>query len=330
MQQFSSSPTPDPSQNFSLPTNTAVALSKKTLLVGGVALLLFLTLLVLGLLQVFGSEPNKPTNWFKPAGSSSSASSKKSPTTYAECAQMGYPVQESYPGRCIADGQTFVQEIPSSSVSSVTNSASSASSTASMETYYSANFPNLKITYSSTWKVDKQNQNFPNPNETPLKDEKGKGMISGVITLTKGNYQVVYRVVPVWDFGGYGPGVVCAKKDTFNKYIQNDLGRVEAYSEGHLPAGIKYIYTYVDNLQSPDEYKDLFNTESPISIPGKPEDNFACYIAGRETGAGLIVSEYYQNGAKIKAVVTVSVLIQGENRDEATLKEIDQMVLSSF
>lgn len=35
--------------------------------------------------------------------------------SFADCAAAGYPVMESYPRQCRANGQTFVEEIPSDS-----------------------------------------------------------------------------------------------------------------------------------------------------------------------------------------------------------------------
>src|SRR3989344_4366643 len=42
---------------------------------------------------------------------------KPAPANFAECAAAGYPVAESYPRQCRADGRTFVEDIGSPDVS---------------------------------------------------------------------------------------------------------------------------------------------------------------------------------------------------------------------
>jgi len=249
--------------------------------------------------------------------------------SFEECKNLGNPIMESFPPRCSSGGKTFTQELTPDDKTKVTPPAPKPEEkpvVVKTKTYASVNYPNLKITYPENWKIDLKNESFKDA-DNKSKDDTGKTYVLGIITFTKDNYEVQYRITPV-SFGGYGPVTAC-QKNIWNKTIKDKLGRV--FLEGD-PGVFKYTYGYkkIISPTSPD-LAGLFSDDEdqPFRIPGKPTDYDSCYTDDQAIEAGTIVSNYTKAGKKLNAAVRIDFRIKGENLGESIFKEVDGMVISS-
>jgi hypothetical protein len=308
-------------------------------LIGGFGVII---LSLLGL-QLFSPLANKPSTWVGLTKAPAEEVKISKITDFESCKAAGNAILESYPERCLADGQTFIRELSPDEIDKLKTPANqNENKKIEKITYSSQNFPNFKFSYNSDWKLDRNNLPFPSKDQ-PQKDEASKNMAIGLITLTKPNYEVELQLVPVWDFGGYGPSVNCTKNDQYNKIVTGRVARLQNYmlSEAEKQFGIKspglgqfkYSYVYIDDVEQNGE--ERFNShfdgmDGPGSYPGKPADYFACYVQSRQTGAGMVTSEYKQNGKYVDAAILVKLKIQGENRSQEIFKEVDDMVLSAI
>lgn len=278
--------------------------------------------------QFVAAEENRPSTLFgitkKPE--KKSTQEVKFATSFEECKNLGNPITQSFPPQCSSGGKTFVQELSPEDKSKTTPPAPKpeVKPVVKTKTYTSVNYPNLKITYPENWKIDLKNEDFKDA-DGKSKDDKNKTYVIGVITFTKENYEVQYKVTPD-SFPGYGPNIVC-EKDTWDKVVKGTMGRVRLPDSGNF----KYTYGYKSNLISPEDpnLASNFGIDSPYRIPGKPSDYDSCYTNGITSPAGTIVSNYTKGGKKLNAFVEVTFKIKGENLNEDIFKEVDDIVVSS-
>jgi hypothetical protein len=248
-------------------------------------------------------------------------------------------VVDSTPPQCVFDGKVYKdisadvkKSEPTQTTAKPTETQTKTPNPNSTK-YTSVNFPSLTINYPNDWKITKDNLNFPNNGQPNKKDDNGTEMITGLIKLTKDKYEIEYKVTPIWDFGGYGPGIACFKKDVQNKIFDTNLGRFNVTSNDSFgDKNFTYTYEYFDKLILPSnpEFNSYFDEKNiAISIPGPSTDYEGCVGTSLQTGAYRILSNYTQNGKKINANVTIKFKINGQSIDSNIFPIVDDIVLSN-